>query len=104
MSVIHSGCFPKSDFRKANQKFYCPICFPSIEIRYNPFKKLIDENNQDSDRFFDQSPCLFTEEFSEAPNVLEKCKNIDSQKLEGLLKDKQNILNTLFYNIEQIKL
>ena len=66
MSVIHSKCFRKSKFRKANQMFFCPICIPSIEIRYNPFKKLIDDNNRDSDRVFNELPSLLTDELLDA--------------------------------------
>ena len=99
MSVIHSKCFSKSKFSKINQKFYCILCSQLIEVRYNPFKKLIDENDSDSDRFFDETPCLLSDEFSEASNVLESCKNTDSQKLCSQLKDGQNNFNTLFYNI-----
>ena len=100
MSVIHSKCFSKSKFKMANKNYYCDICYPSIIIRYNPYKNLNEENDSESDHFFNQSPCLFMENFTEASNILENCQNIRSQEVEPLLKDNQNNFNTLFYNID----
>ena len=62
LNIIHTRCFSKSKFRKINEKLYCQVCQTSIVVRYNPFKKLGEEFDTDSEHFFDQDSVSFTRE------------------------------------------
>ena len=100
LNIIHSRCYSKSNFKKLNQKFYCKICQPSIMIRYNPFKKQIDELDNDSEHFFDQDANVVLGNLQEASQVLENCENLLSKDVTQLINEKHNSFNTYFYNID----
>ena len=100
LNVIHSRCFSKSTFKQVNKKYYCNIFLPSILPRYNPFKNLNDEINSDSDQMFNENPCSYTGDLSEASQVLYKCRNFKSKDASQFLNDDQNNFNTYFYNID----
>ena len=101
LSVIHSRCFKKSNYKKLNENFYCQLCQPLISIRYNPFKKMIGESESESELFFDPNQNQFIGYLNEASQVLEKCKKFDSSKnVSNLLKESLNNFNTYFYNID----
>ena len=74
LNVIHSRFFSKSNFKQANEKYYCEICHSLILLRYNPFKKLNDEINSDSEQTFNENPCSYTGDLTEASQVLDKCE------------------------------
>ena len=100
LNIIHTRCFSKSKFRKINEKLYCQVCQTSIVVRYNPFKKLGEEFDTDSEHFFDQDPISFTGELQEASKVLENCGNFISKEVTNFLNDHNNNFNTYFYNID----
>ena len=66
--------------------------------RYNPFKNLNDEINSDSDQIFNENPCSYTRDLSEASQVLGG--NFESKDASQFLNDDQNNFNTYFYNID----
>ena len=100
LNVIHSRCFSKSNFKQANEKYYCEICHSLILLRYNPFKKLNDEINSDSEQTFNENPCSYTGDLTEASQVLDKCENFEFKYVTELLNDNQNNFNSYFYNID----
>ena len=44
--AIHKKCYKNS---KLNSNFYCLECSYTIIVRYNPYKKLIEDNSTDDD-------------------------------------------------------
>ena len=101
LSVIHSRCFKKSNYKKVNEKFYCKTCHPLIPACYNPFRKNILESDDDSDLFFNNDQSNFTGYLNEASQVLEKCGNFaSSEDVSNLLNQSSNNFNTYFYNID----
>ena len=59
-----------------------------------------DDINSDSDLIFNENPCSYTGDLSEASQVLDKCGNFKSKDASYYLNDDQNNFNTYFYNID----
>ena len=49
---------------------------------------------------FNENPCSYTGDLSEASQVLDKCGNFESKDASQFLNDDQNNFNTYFYNID----
>ena len=45
--AIHTKCYKKSKFKNLNRNFYCLECSYTITVRYNPYKKLIEDSSSD---------------------------------------------------------
>ena len=100
LNIIHSRCFPQSNFKIINKLNYCSTCSPSIPTRYNPFKDLEIDVDNDSDIFFNKNPLCYTGDTTEASNVLENCENFACKDVDMLLNKSENNFNTYFYNID----
>ena len=100
LKIIHTSCFKKSKFLKGNGKYYCQACYPSIVLRYNPFKKIVEDAEDDSDKSFNQNLFDISEELKEASEILENCGNYSASEVIPLLTKKICHFNTYFYNID----
>ena len=49
---------------------------------------------------FNENPCSYTGDLSEASQVLDKCEIFESKDASQFLNDDQNNFNTYFYNID----
>ena len=98
--IIHKNCFKKSDiFLKKDS--ICSECAKCTVDKYNPFKELLDHNNNDSeDKFYSEN---FAETFdciNKASLILESCSPLTMKDLqESATKETVNF-STLFYNID----
>ena len=98
LAVVHSKCFPKSNFRHVNDSFLCPNCQLETPPRYNPFKQINDLADGESDFFFDQDFSDFTGDLSEASKVLDSCNEMRAKNASSLLY--YYITNNLRMSIE----
>ena len=47
--AIHTKCYKQSKFKSLNSNSYCLECSYTIIVRYNPYKKLIEDSSSDND-------------------------------------------------------
>ena len=100
--AIHTKCYKKSKFKSLNSNFYCLECSYTIIVRYNPYKKLIEDSSSDDDELHQVKNANignYSEDLQEACRVLDNCMNINVSTLISKMSQDYN-LNFYFYNLD----
>ena len=90
--IIHEKCFKTSHAESINSHFYCFSCKKHISKRYNPFKALISDHQDESN----DDPLIM-----KVSQTLESCQSFSTYELNTHLSDSlKSYGGMLFLNID----
>ena len=99
--IIHTNCYIKSKFDCVNGLHYCTACHSSIIQRYNPFRSLGIQNDNNSDKYYDVDITDIIDTVNQASNILENCSSITLTTLDSLISNNNEVdFSTCFLNID----